>query len=114
MTRTTAALCFALLAVWVGCGSDAANNVTAKCADGNPCCLTNTDCDAGEYCDGEGPCVSEGECVPVVPLPCPLIVDSETGVPAGYVCGCDGVTYQGKCVARGVGVRVAHAGACTE
>ena len=42
--------------------------------------------------------------------PCGLAFDTETGELTQPVCGCDGVTYQGACMASGH--RIAHDGVC--
>lgn len=76
------------------------------------CCFSNDDCADGEYCGGEGACDSEGSCKLHEATPCPIGVDPETRIPHAPVCGCDGITYRGRCQANNSGIRIAHDGLC--
>lgn len=96
------------------CGSGTDGSPKAQCLDGGNCCVSNDDCARGEFCNGGGPCDSEGTCEAITRIPCGLMVDPDTGMPAEPVCGCDGTTYQGTCMANNAGERVAHAGSCEQ
>ncbi|MFO0683034.1 MAG: Kazal-type serine protease inhibitor domain-containing protein [Sandaracinus sp.] len=84
------------------------------CSDAGPAphfCggLLDTPCDPSEFCDYPdgaacGATDASGVCRPR-PTDCP----EPGGVP---VCGCDGTTYFGECVAQFSGVDVLHFGAC--
>ena len=102
-------------ALLCGCTSDgdASEAFTEKtCVNSVDCCFSDDDCAEGEYCEGEGACDSEGTCERISRLPCGLAFDPETGEPTMQVCGCDGTTYQGACMATTSGHRIASAGVC--
>lgn len=73
-----------------------------------PCvtqCTSNGMCNATEYCaKGFADCDGQGLCEPIPPGQCPAVF-----VP---VCGCDGNTYAGTCVAAQNRVNVASIGEC--
>lgn len=95
-----------------GGGSSGDRDAEGKCLNGPDCCFSDDDCGEGEYCEGEGACDSEGACELILLHPCGLAFDAETGEPTMPVCGCDGVTYQGACMATTSGHRIAYDGVC--
>ncbi len=69
-------------------------------------CHSDADCTKVSFCDTENSasCKSAGVCTPRgINLFCALAAD---------VCGCDGQTYAGACLAHKAGVSVAHDGPC--
>jgi len=67
-------------------------------------CSSNSDCVSAEYCEqGTGNCGGLGTCE-LRPSLCPY-----TYIP---VCGCDSITYDNDCYARGAGQSILHDGAC--
>ena len=90
-----------------------------KCEEGYVCkdgtcvlnskkCWSNEDCtDASnskkQFCDFPGCAIETGTCFDI-PSACPFIIEP--------VCGCDGKTYQNKCLAAANAVSVKHTGEC--
>ena len=106
--------CLLSIVFAVGCGEpEPTSEGTAQKTCVTPdCCFSNDDCADGEYCEGEGACDSEGTCKLHVVIPCPIGVDPVTRIPHAPVCGCDGITYRGRCQANNSGTRIAHDGMC--
>jgi hypothetical protein len=93
--RTDHLAAFVAAFMFFGCGNDAGRIDTA--------CTSNSGCADTERC-AQGTCGSTpGVCV-ARPTSCPEDV--------AYVCGCDGKTYQNRCMSEMAGVVLASTGGC--
>ncbi|MFT5433883.1 MAG: hypothetical protein ACI9OJ_004593, partial [Myxococcota bacterium] len=88
------------------------------CCDDSFACLVGEPVDTdGDGCDDTCQCIADSECGSgQVCAPQVCGVDVQVCLPCledtGFVCGCDGVTWQSACAAFKAGVAVQHAGAC--
>jgi hypothetical protein len=90
-----------------GCGNTDPNSAQSQDEVRTKKCHSNSDCPSLSFCDTEAAasCSSKGVCRPRgVNLLC-----ANNQPP---VCGCDGNTYNGSCMAHKAGTSVASSGAC--